>query len=176
MKISSIGAALMTTLVLGLSGGYSVRADDGAGRSSHGDRPAHVMVTPGDLKWIDGPPSLPPGARMAAIEGDPSKPGAFTMRVQLPANYRIPAHWHPADEHVTVLSGTFHMGLGDRLDTARGKALPVGGFAVMPAKSNHFAWTTEPTVIQLHGIGPWQINYLNSADDPRNTKAGATRP
>jgi quercetin dioxygenase-like cupin family protein len=89
------------------------------------------------------------------------------MRLKLPANYRIPAHWHPADEHVTVLSGTFHMGMGDKLDTAKGKALGVGSFALMPAKARHFAYTNEETIIQLHGMGPWGINYVNPADDPR---------
>jgi quercetin dioxygenase-like cupin family protein len=89
------------------------------------------------------------------------------MRLKLPANYRIPAHWHPADEHVTVISGTFNMGTGDVLDTTTGKTLPAGSFALMPAQMHHFAWTSEETVLQLHGVGPWQIHYINPADDPR---------
>ncbi len=129
--------------------------------------PAHVMVTPSQLQWSDGPGSLPAGARFAVLEGDPKAPGAFTMRIQLPGDYKIPAHWHPADEHVTVISGTFNMGLGDELDTTKGTALTAGGFAVMPAKTNHFAWTTGDTLLQLHGVGPWGINYVNPADDPR---------
>ncbi|MBI2104105.1 MAG: cupin domain-containing protein [Candidatus Omnitrophica bacterium] len=127
----------------------------------------HVFVTPGDLAWQDGPPALPDGAQAAVIEGDPKQAGLFTMRLKLPANYRIPAHWHPADEHVTVISGTFNMGAGDVLDTAQGTALPAGSFALMPAQHHHFAWASEETVIQLHGMGPWQINYINPADDPR---------
>ena len=129
--------------------------------------PPHVMVSPAEMKWADGPGSLPAGAKFAVIEGDPKNPGLFTMRLKLPASYRIPAHWHPADEHVTVISGTFNMGMGDKLDATKGHALSVGSFAVMPAKTNHYAFTNEETVIQLHGVGPWGINYVNPADDPR---------
>jgi quercetin dioxygenase-like cupin family protein len=132
--------------------------------------PPHVMVKANDVSWMDGPPSLPTGAKSAVIEGNPTKAGLFTMRVKIPANYRIPAHWHPADEHVTVISGTFHMGMGDKLDTSAGHALPAGSFAVMPATSRHFAYTNEETVIQLHGMGPWGITYVNPADDPRSRK------
>jgi len=139
-----------------------IRAEAPAPTLSH-----HVFVTPGELSWQDGPPSLPRGAQFAVIEGDPKEEGLFTMRLKLPANYRIPAHWHPADEHVTVISGTFNMGTGNVLDATNGTALPAGSFAVMPAQMHHFAWTSEETVLQLHGVGPWQINYLNPADDPR---------
>ena len=128
---------------------------------------AHIMVTPGDVTWTDGPPALPAGSRVAVIEGDPKNPGLFAMRLKLPANYRIQPHWHPADEHVTVISGTFNMGMGDKFDASTGSALPVGSFAVMPAKAHHFAFTKEETVVQIHGIGPWAINYLNPEDDPR---------
>ena len=142
-------------------GGQLVRAEDGSAGAPH------VMVTPGELTWQNGPGSLAAGSQMAVIEGDPSKAGLFTMRLKLPANYQIPAHWHPADEHVTVISGTFYMGMGDVLDTEKGTLLPPGSFAVMPTKVNHFAWTTDVAVIQLHGVGPWGINYVNPADDPR---------
>ena len=89
------------------------------------------------------------------------------MRLQLPANYRIPAHWHPADEHVTVMSGTLTMGMGDKLDETKGTPLTAGSFALMPSKMNHFAFAKAATVIQLHGMGPWGITYVNAADDPR---------
>ena len=128
---------------------------------------SHVMLLPGEMKWSDGPASLPPGAKFVVIEGDPAKAGLFTMRASLPANYTIQAHWHPAFEHVTVISGTFMMGLGDKFDGKKLKALSAGGFAVMPPKTTHFAMTKVETVIQLHGMGPWAINYVNPADDPR---------
>lgn len=132
----------------------------------------HIMLTNADLKWSN-PEALPPGAKLAVLEGDPTQPGFFTMRVKLPANYRIPAHWHPVDEHVTVLSGTFNMGMGDKLDEKATKELPTGSFAVMPAGKHHFAWTKVETVVQLHGVGPWGINYINPNDDPRLKKGAA---
>lgn len=127
----------------------------------------HVMFMPADIKWVDGPPSLPPGGKMAVLQGDPEKKGLFTLRFQMPANYRIPAHWHPMDEHITVISGTFHMGLGDKLDTTKATALPPGGFVQMATGTRHFAWASEQSIIQLHGIGPLGITYVNPDDDPR---------
>lgn len=127
----------------------------------------HVTLGEGDLVWTAAPRSLPPGARMALLEGDPKQPGPFTIRVKTAGEYRVPAHWHPADEHVTVIQGSLNMGLGDKLDETAGHKLPAGGFAAMPAGIHHFAWTKEPTVVQIHGIGPWGIEYVNPADDPR---------
>lgn len=132
---------------------------------------AHVMVTPPTVKWLPAPSSLPPGAEVAMLEGDPAKPAAFTFRIKLPDNYRIPPHFHPADEHVTVIEGTFVMGLGDKFDESAGRALSAGSFAMMPKGTRHFAWTKGATVIQLHGVGPWGITYVNPSDDPR-TKSG----
>lgn len=129
--------------------------------------PGHSMMSPADLKWVDVP-SLPPGAKLAVLEGPMNEAVPFTARLRFPANYRIPAHWHPAIEHVSVLSGTFYMGLGDVLDTSKAMAIQPGGFAVMHTKTPHYAFTTaEPTEVQLHGNGPWGITYLNPADDPR---------
>jgi hypothetical protein len=126
----------------------------------------HVMVTPNDLKWADVP-SLPPGAKVAVIEGPLDQATPFTIRLQLPADYKIPAHWHPAIEHVTVLSGTFNLGMGDKLDPTKTKALSAGSMAIMQPKTNHFAWTKEETIVQVHGVGPWAVNYVDPADDPR---------
>ena len=128
---------------------------------------AHVMVTPATTKWAAGPASLPRGAQASALEGDPSKPGPFTLRIKMPDGYRIPPHWHPADEHVTVVQGTFVMGVGEKFEQTGGHELPAGAFALMPSGTRHFAWTKGETVVQLHGTGPWGINYVNAADDPR---------
>ena len=131
---------------------------------SHGD---HIIVMPEDLKWADVP-SLPPGAKIAVIEGPMNEAAVpFTVRLKLPANYKVPAHWHPAIEHVTVISGTFNMGTGDKLDPKQTKPLSAGSVAIMQPKTNHFAWTKEETIIQAHGVGPWAVNYVNPADDPR---------
>ena len=126
----------------------------------------HVMMLPSDLKWVDVP-SLPPGAKLATIEGVMSQPGPFTVRLKFPAGYMLPAHSHPAVERVTVISGTFHMGTGDKLDKSKTHALPSGGIMIIPIGSNHFAWTAEETVVQLNGIGPWGVTYVNPQDDPR---------
>lgn len=127
----------------------------------------HTMVKPGDLKWADVP-SLPPGAKIATIEGPMNEAKPFTIRLKFPANYVIPAHSHPAIERVTVLSGTFNMGAGDKLDKKQTTALSAGSLAIMQPGTNHFAWTKEETIVQLNGTGPWGIKYVNAADDPRN--------
>lgn len=126
----------------------------------------HIMVSPADLKWADVP-SLPPGAKIAVIEGPPSAAVPFTFRLKFPANYKIPAHWHPAIEHVTVISGVINLGLGDKLDEAKTTPLSIGSVAIMHPKTNHFGWTKEETIVQVHGVGPWDLTYVNAADDPR---------
>jgi mannose-6-phosphate isomerase-like protein (cupin superfamily) len=129
----------------------------------------HVMVTPADLKWGDVP-SLPPGAKAALIEGPMNEAVPFIVHLKFPDGYKIPAHWHPAVEHVTVLSGTFNMGTGDALDQAKTMSLTPGGVAIMPARTPHFAWVEGETIVQLHGVGPWGITYVNPTDDPRIKK------
>lgn len=126
-----------------------------------------IMMVPGEFNWTEGPPSLPPGARIAILEGDPSKEGPFIMRAKLPANYQIPPHWHPAIEHVTVISGSFFMGHGEKLDKENAKELTPGSIAVMDIGVRHFAFTKGESEIQLHGVGPWGITYVNEDDDPR---------
>ena len=130
----------------------------------------HVMQTSAKIQWGEAPPMVPPGSKMAVLSGNPKEDSLYTVRVKLPANYKIPAHSHPKDEHVTVLSGNLSMGMGDKLDLKGGKALGVGGFAMMPANINHFAYTTKETIIQLDGQGPMDFKYVNPADDPRNKK------
>jgi quercetin dioxygenase-like cupin family protein len=127
----------------------------------------HKFITQSELQWADAPAGLPPGAKMAVLDGDPTKPGLFTVRLQSPAGYKIMPHTHPTAEHVTVISGKMHLGMGEKFDESAGHELPPGGFAVLPKKMAHFAWTTEDTVIQIHSMGPFQINYVNPADDPR---------
>jgi quercetin dioxygenase-like cupin family protein len=128
------------------------------------------VFTPTQLKWADGPPSVPLGAKMVVLEGDPTKEGPFVMRLRLPDGYRIPPHTHPKPERITVLSGTFHVGMGDRFDAARGKAMPAGSFGTWAAGMKHYVWVTGETEVQLHGVGPWVIEYLDPADDPRKQK------
>lgn len=135
----------------------------------------HILVTPTDVKWAPAPPSLPPGAQAAVLEGDPTKPGLFAMRIKLPDNYRIAPHFHGADEHVTVLQGTFVVGMGEKFDEKAAKDLTAGSFAMMPSGMRHFAFTKGETLLQVHAVGPWTLTYVNPADDPRN-KTTAARP
>ena len=137
-------------------------------------QPAHSsemgFYAPETIEWKAGPPSLPAGAKMAVLEGDPTKDGPFVMRLQFPDGYHIPPHTHPKTERVTVILGAIYLATGEALDRNSAKKLPAGSFGFWPAGMKHAAWAEEETVIQLHGIGPWQINYLNPADDPRNAK------
>lgn len=136
----------------------------------------HVMKIPGEMEWKEGPKSLPAGAKMAVLSGDPAKKGLFTIRLQFPANYRIMPHWHPTSEHVTVIEGTLNMGAGDKMDETKGHALPPGGYAVMPMKFHHYAFTTDqPAIVQVHAMGPFEITYLDPANDPRKKTQSKTR-
>lgn len=125
-----------------------------------------VMVTPAQLAWTDAP-AVAPGAKIAVIEGPLNKAVPFTFRLLLPAGARIAPHVHPAFERVTVLTGTFYFAHGDTFDAAKAQPLGQGSVAVMPPGAPMFGYTKEEAVIQLHGVGPWGITYLNPADDPR---------
>jgi quercetin dioxygenase-like cupin family protein len=135
-----------------------------------GGEPQTVMSSK-DVKWSAAPPVLPKGAMMAVLAGDPAATGPVVLRLKMPAGYKIPAHWHPTDEHVTVLSGTFFIGMGDKLDPAQSHAFTAGGYAVAPAHMNHYAWTKTGATVQVDLMGPFAITYVNPADDPSGTKA-----
>ena len=132
---------------------------------------AEISLHPtAEIQWKDGPASLAAGAKIAVLEGDPTKDGFFTMRLWFPDGFKVQPHWHPRIEHVTVISGTLNIGMGDKFDQTSTREMPAGTFGFWPPQMHHFAWAKGETVIQLHGIGPWMINYLNPADDPRNLK------
>ncbi len=168
MRALARAAAAILMIMVSAITGSSARAQEekttapGIGVSDH-----VLRLTPAELTWMAGPRALPTGASMAVIEGAFDKPGPFVVRLKFPANYKIPAHSHPIKVTVTVISGTFHMGLGESLDTEKGKALPAGSIFEMPAKIHHFGWTSEETIIQEHGIGPLSVNYLNPVGGPR---------
>jgi quercetin dioxygenase-like cupin family protein len=127
---------------------------------------SHVLVRPTDLKWGAPPPFLAKGATFVVVSGDPGQPGPFTIRLKLPAGYKIAPHWHPTDENVTVLSGTFALGMGEKFDRTAMKDLPAGGYAVLPAQMRHFALAKTAAIVQVHATGPFAFNYVNPADDP----------
>jgi quercetin dioxygenase-like cupin family protein len=131
-----------------------------------------IAILPDAIKWIPGPPSLPPGAKSGVLEGDPTKPGLFTMRIQLPPNYVIAPHRHPEAERVTVLSGSVYVGFGNKVDKEKSTYFQTGSFYVNPAGSSHFVWTKEGVIVQITGVGPWQLTYADPSDDPRRAKDG----
>jgi quercetin dioxygenase-like cupin family protein len=124
-----------------------------------------VTVNPGDIKWGDAPPDLPRGAQLAVLHGDPSKKAVFTVRLKMPAGYKIPPHWHTNDEQLTILSGTFLLHMGDTQD-APTQELGPGAYHFLPGKMHHAAEAKGDTVLQLDGMGPFDIHYLNPADNP----------
>lgn len=139
-----------------------------AGQAQGPRTPTHVLLTEAQLHWGEGPPSLPKGGTTAVLSGDPGKAGEYTLRAKLPAGYTIPPHWHPTDEHITVLSGTVAFGMGDAMVGKQMQDLAAGGYAVMPASMHHYFAVKTAAVIQVHGIGPFEIHYINAADDPRH--------
>jgi quercetin dioxygenase-like cupin family protein len=120
------------------------------------------------LKWGPAPAVFPAGAKMAVLQGDPSKPGLFTVRLELPDGYRVQPHLHPTDESLTIISGTFLLGMGDTLDAARATVLKTGEFGFVEANMHHYAIARGRTVVQVHAMGPFVLTYVRPEDDPRN--------
>lgn len=129
--------------------------------------PDQAALAPADLKWMPAPPVLPKGVQIAVLSGNPFAEGFSTVRLKIPPHTTFAPHWHPTIESFTVLSGKFFVGMGDKVDKATAKALPPMGFASMPAMHHHYAYTGDaPVMIDLSFYGPFQIYYVNPADDP----------
>ena len=122
------------------------------------------------INWAPAPPLLPKGAQFAVLSGDPTKPGPFVVRLKVPAGYKIPAHSHPSFEAVTIISGEFNLGTGDKLDESKAEKLAPGGFIFLHENMNHFAFATSESIVQINSVGPFDIKYVNPADDPRKTQ------
>ncbi|GAA3543498.1 cupin domain-containing protein [Zobellella aerophila] len=127
----------------------------------------HLLYQPDQMSWQDGPASLPAGSRFVVLEGNPAEPGIFTLRLLLPDGYRVPLHSHPGVERVTVLSGIFYLGMDDSQAKENAQRLPAGSYTAMPPAMRHYAIAEGETVVQLTSVGPWEVNYVNPADDPR---------
>jgi quercetin dioxygenase-like cupin family protein len=127
----------------------------------------HATITADQVKWVPAPASIPPGAQIAVLYGDPSKEGLFAMRLKLPKGYAIAPHTHPKEEIVTIISGTFKLGMGETADASKATPLPAGSFFAFPPGMAHFASTDEETVVQINTTGPWGLTYVNPKDDPR---------
>jgi hypothetical protein len=133
---------------------------------AQGTASQHVLVEGKELKWGAPPPIFEQSAKFTVVSGDPGKAGLYVVRLDMPAGYKIMPHWHPTDEHVTVLSGTFALGMGEKFEESKMKALQANGYALLPAEMRHYAMAKSRAVVQVHGMGPFQLTYVNPADDP----------
>jgi quercetin dioxygenase-like cupin family protein len=165
-QIGIVVLVLLAVVSLGLAQGGKDKAKKSHAATGKAEQ-SHTMITPNDVKWGPAPPSLPSGAQIAVLSGDPSKAEPFTIRLKAPDGYKIMPHWHPTDENVTVLEGSFVMGVGEKFDEAAAHAMPAGSFVRMPKGTRHFAMAKGQTVVQVHAVGPFVINYVNPNDDPR---------
>ena len=142
-----------------------------ASTSASATSETHKVMNPADLKWGDAPPGLPAGGKMAVLNGDPTQSGPFTARLKAPAGYTIKPHTHPTAERLTVISGSFKIGMGEKLDEKSMQEMRPGSYVVLPANMAHFAKATgKDSIVQIDSEGPFQINYVNPGDDPRNAK------
>ena len=131
---------------------------------------AHKIVSPQDIKWGPAPASLPPGAELAVLYGDPSKEGEFAMRLKGPKGYHIAPHTHPKPEIVTVISGSVRLGMGETADHGKAQQLPVTSFFALSPGMAHYIFLDVDTVVQINTSGPWGLNYVNPKDDPRKSQ------
>ena len=137
---------------------------------AQGASDAQIFMNNKDIKWTDAPPSMPKGAKIAVLQGDPGKAGPFVIRIKTPAGYKVAPHWHSQEEYLTVISGTLYLGMGDKLDMKSAHALSSGGFHSVPGKVHHYAFAKVPTVVQVNSNGPFDITYINPDDDPQKAK------
>jgi mannose-6-phosphate isomerase-like protein (cupin superfamily) len=150
-------------------------AQDAPKSKSQGKSPAAAQAashktafTPDEVQYGPAPPFLSPGAQAAVLEGDPNAAsGTYTIRLKLPDGYKIAPHWHPKREHVTVISGSFKVGMGDTFDESKMMSFPAGSFAYLDPRVHHYAMSNGETVVQVHGIAPVKFIYVNPNDDPR---------
>src|SRR5207249_6669926 len=166
MRSGFVAAALTVIVAFALCGALQSEPPTQAHKDS-----SEIELNASDkIKWKEGPPSLPKGAMIAVLEGDPTKEGPFVFRLKLPDGYRVPPHTYPKTERVTVISGTFNIGMGDKFDQKAAQVMPAGAYGYWPAGMTHFVWAKGETVLQFHGMGPWSIEYVNRRDDPRKSK------
>ena len=143
-----------------------------ANATADADGAAPAVPASDDHEYGPAPDSLPPGAQLAVLHGNPAEEGMFIIRLRFPAGYAVPPHSHPSSEYVTVISGDASLGMGDRLDRSAAKALGPGGFVIAPAGMNHYAFTDKGATVQITAEGPFAVTYVNPADDPRNKTGG----
>jgi quercetin dioxygenase-like cupin family protein len=158
-KVLILGSVLLSSAVLA--------------KAAAGTNAGAVTIASTDVKFGEAPPVLPKGAQLAVLHGDPGKKGVFAIRLKMPDGYKVPPHWHSNIEELTVLSGTFQLGMGDEWDEGAVHSLEAGSYHYLPAKAHHYAAAKGDTVVEIHGSGPFDIHYLNPADDPTKAAAAA---
>ena len=161
-RIATLGIALLAVA--------TTTPADPPKEKSPATRLAHMVVLPDDVKWTDAP-GFSAGTKIAVLDGDPSKAGSlFTLRFKAPDGAKIPPHWHSGDEMLTVIEGSFGLGFGEKFDKEKIRYMPAGTYARMSKGERHFALTKGETIVQVSGIGPFDVNYVDPSDDP--TKKG----
>jgi len=162
-----IVASLLAIAACSRDSSGSIFAPATAGAQSVAQQSAAAPTTSPELKWGPAPPVFEPGAQLAVLQGDPSKAGEeFTVRLRMPNGYKIAPHTHPTTENITVIEGTFLVGMGSTVDRTKMMAVPRGGFASAPAQHPHYAEARGATIVQVHAIGPFALTYVNPADAP----------
>lgn len=135
--------------------------------SAAAQTPAHDMSAPVKPMWSPVGPNLARGAQIAVLQGDPAQSALFTIRLKMPKGYVVAPHFHGTDLHVTVISGEFSAGMGDRVDLAKAPILHPGDFITVPANQHHFDAARSRSVVQIYGMGPFSLTYVNPKDDPQ---------
>ena len=139
--------------------------------TAHPNSSEKNIFTPDTIPWGPAPSFVAPGAQLAVIEGNPlGSSGDYTVRLKMPNGYRIAPHWHPKRENVTVISGTFKVGMGDHFEEAKMAGFSAGSFAYLDPEMHHYAMASGETVVQVNGMAPLQFNYVNPEDDPSRKK------
>jgi len=139
--------------------------------AAHPNSSEKNIFTPDSIPWGPAPSFVEPGAQLAVVEGNPlASTGDYTVRLKMPAGYRIAPHWHPKRENVTVISGTLKVGMGDNFDESKMASFSAGSFAYLDPDMHHYVAASGETVVQIHGMAPVQFNYINPKDDPSRKK------
>lgn len=162
MTVRLSAAALLAVL-----SAPGMRAQQAVPKNTEAAPAKHVMIAANDIKWGPAPPGLPAGAEAAILDGDPGKPAVYTLRVKAPDGYMVPPHWHPADEHLTVLSGSLMMATGSKWDDNALHEATAGSYMKMTRRVNHFVQTKGETIFQVSAMGPFAITYVDPKEDPR---------
>jgi len=168
-RITAVAIVVIVSAAISVMAQQKVKTAAGSKTKAAAAKMETKVETPDKITWQPAK-RLPEGAQLALLEGDASKPGPYTMRLKMPDGYKVPPHWHPATERVTILQGDVSVGMGSTWDDSKMNTLPAGTFAVIAAHQPHYAMAKGDTIIQLHGMGPWSIHYVNPSDDPEHKK------